>query len=391
MAACFNRPNVPPALSTKAVAVFCKQFVSRDFNPEKKLSSSLVQTRAFVLTSFLALANVPDEGPSLPIKEVRPILRRSWPTMWRWIRYFFFEFQSGVWTQSSSEAVKLISGILSVIASDRTIFRSAIKDDGLLEFLVKLWAMSSGPSFDEHTHIRALELFLNGFQVATSGLGQEWRSAASVRSTILKEAGGDADGLAVRIIAYLKPPATEDNFILVDKALQITLLLMCDAQQRSPTELAETFVKYDMVSHISRYLLLASSTARTDSQEGEISTRIIECSIPILASSLSSGNAPHAATAMLKHKFLRSVVNLLSLSPQVLDGKHKGLEYMFTMNIPSIPYPPLRCSSSHKSGERNPRGRASGKNSGCKLFERCMGELFADGPRADHFQCNLRA
>ncbi len=112
------------------------------------------------------------------------------------------------------------------------------------------------------------------------------------------------------------------------------LLLMCDAQQRSPTELAENFVKYDMVSHISRYLLLASSTARTDSQEGEISTRIIECSIPILASSLSSGNAPHAAMAMLKHKFLRSVVNLLSLSPQVLDGKHQGLEYMFTMNIP---------------------------------------------------------
>jgi len=160
LAACFNRPNVPPTLSTKAVAVFCKQFVSHDFNPEKKLSASLAQTREFALTSFLALAKVPDEEPSLPIEEVRPILRRSWPTMWRWIRYFF-ESQSGVgpgpgvWTQSASEAVKLISGILSVIASDKTVFWPAIKDDGLLEFLVKIWAMSSSPSFEEHSCPRA--------------------------------------------------------------------------------------------------------------------------------------------------------------------------------------------------------------------------------------------
>lgn len=117
----FLRPDVPPALATKAVAVFCKQFEFSDFNSEDILPSSLAQRRNFALASFLAFANVTDRGltGTLVLDEVQPIFRRSWPNIWKWIQYFFFEFKSGLgsrWPLSASDTVRHITGVLWLVA-----------------------------------------------------------------------------------------------------------------------------------------------------------------------------------------------------------------------------------------------------------------------------------
>ncbi len=277
---------------------------------------------------------------------------------------------------------------------DEELFESAIRNDGLFTFITRIWVMSDSASLKKHIHDRVISLFHSGF---VRMLGEHWSSADAARSIVRNESGGEADDLAKRIMAYLKHPAKPDDYILVSQILRITMSLTLkdlEKQPPTPTELMDNFIKNDMVTRVSRYLLLASSTppSQDDSRLEIFRTRVVEDSIPLLMSSLLSRNAPHSAMLMLKQRFLRSITNLLSASPQVLDidDDYQGaLIRVLTKGIPLfVSHSPVVLQAIKPVKEILADGAAVEKPRN-ELFERRVGRLLAISPRACNFQCYL--
>ncbi len=194
-------PKLPANYAADAVTTLCTVLDVPAFPPEQPLPASLTSTRPLVLEFLLGLAKIPvsvlldEQYPSLGV------LERNWPTICNWMQYFFHDFTTSQDTKSSSSmedqsptpVMTSISTIIyNIFSSDDEVFkRLTIKDDSLINLLVKVWFSPKVSPSDPLSVSQCYGLVHSSFTILDEHDPSWTRLAQVVRDLILREAQGD--------------------------------------------------------------------------------------------------------------------------------------------------------------------------------------------------------
>lgn len=268
-----------------------------------------------------------------------------------------FEFEAhsgpGPGSWSISEAVKIFADVLGVVASDEELYVTALRNDSLFAFVVKLWYLSTDTSVEKHLFDRTVSLF-DGIFAATAGGVSHWDLTEIALCVIAKQTGGNMDKFAKLIMGYLNTPIvpTLENLLRVARVLTIVIFLT-HKDVATPTEVIDIFLKYDLVERVCQHLLYASSTPYqlSDPSHKLAYIAIINPSTRILFAVALSRTSPRSVMHMLKHGFLHSIANLLSSSTlfQISGNNEENVKKYIIRRIFCSPHTSTGCPPCDKS------------------------------------------
>ncbi len=217
--------------------------------------------------------------PSSQLRTVQQIIKGNWPKILNWIRYFALEITTGKpgleAIGMNVDAARYIEALTRVIAAvfhcDDQLFNTAgvNSHDGLFNIIVKLWWISEKyPNIAPYVSRQAYALFYTGIsRIPRRGHDEPNPSTnAYIPEAVLQAIGGDAAGLATRVIGYLDDPPHNER-TLIAFSLLISLRLITDPNDESSEALTKfmiAFFKNDLVHQVTRVLksLLTESEGR---------------------------------------------------------------------------------------------------------------------------------
>lgn len=328
-----------------------------DFDPHQLLDSSLAERRKRAFFALEGLRAMIYKDPS-HFQSAQPTIRRSWPKILNWVRYFCFEATDAVLPSSSvskepdiASPLEVLTDLLAVLDRDNEALfnNSLINNEGFFEDVLKIWwntdkSADTAPSTSCMAFacvcdsINFLEI-LRKRKVSSVDFAPVKES--DIQATVLRVAKNDATGIAKRVIGYLTNPAHQEKekYIYAFRTLRLINLLIIDTEtpnnvSKFTTVFYQKQVGVHMMRHLDFILLDAKreSPVLTDWARDEA---ISKC-FGIVARSLMIPGALHWTSMLFNHGFFRCIANLVGSSHFLtLDGRDL-LTKAFTHLIPQL-------------------------------------------------------
>ncbi len=145
----------PTIYVAEAVTILCASLDVPAFPPEQPLPSSLMSTRETMLCSLIGLSRIPENAPLDQTSSWSRILERQWSAIWNWARYFYHEATATAapsWLSPRMRALwpyvlQIVPDMIAKVACGDGFKRLTIKDNELLNLLVKVWLKLDDKSY----------------------------------------------------------------------------------------------------------------------------------------------------------------------------------------------------------------------------------------------------
>ncbi|KLO10954.1 hypothetical protein SCHPADRAFT_942429 [Schizopora paradoxa] len=329
-----------PDLVTEATTMFCTHLEPSPLYPEKPLSSSLTQRRPRALNALASIGNIADAVVADPKAAVHSVIRRSWPDILNWMRYFYYEVTTATPKSDLEQTViVIIASVVMKVARNRPLFVRAVTKDDLLNLIIKDWLQTDDhPKYDAAHRYRVLAYAYEALAILDQ---KDENLTAQARDMILREADGHPGAMTKRLMQYLKNPAKASKECYQNVLFAVGMaayLAIEDRTRGTPSAFMDNFLRDDLVQLLTQLLVfLSEDVARPRDLQAfpeDSYSIIIPHSIRILGCCIRSRNGPHWVAVMMKNGFLRAIARIVAF-PQHLEICEGGiLDVMLDQDIP---------------------------------------------------------
>ncbi len=319
--------DVPEAIST-----LCAILDVPAFPPEQHLPSSLYSSRMQALYSLVGLAQIPESVLSDEHSPSHRILEQKWPMIFNWMQQFHFELITSQYPKSSDPSKDIWPPIIAtavptiisnVVNHDEVFKRLMIKDNDLLNLLVKIW-LTPDDFIPHHLlishHLKCCHLLHQGLTIMDIHDPSGMRSILDkIIQIFLHEVGGNARVVTKKLLRQLRNPKTAcgESLKLIHVTLGVIHYLIDERLEYETTsKLMDNLLKDDLVPHVAHLLSfvsedIAKSPERQVLSE-DASSKMVEFVLRLLLRSITSRNGPYWVTRLLNLEFLPAVARILS-------------------------------------------------------------------------------
>ncbi len=335
--------DIPLQFAEEAIFMVCACLDGPTFNPQQPLPSSQDERVKLALFALINITNIHEmvlrSARASGRLEVVPT--RSWPSIWRWLQYFFYNDNAFVSAKSPEDksftnSLELVSAVLAQIDSEQV--TKAMTDDGLFEMVVKVWLKtkddadhrkSSIPPRHESSHRtnNIVDQLFHGLAVLKKG-----DRAKEAHAIILREAAVSKvplDVISKRLMGLVRNPEKADRS-KSRKRINIGLMIIHCLAANDETKgisgpFMDEFLKDDIVAltvHLFTFVCCEDMVRPRkyerlpDHFPDDMYEGLILYCIQILWYSSRSQNGAHWACVMLNHGLLR-VIACVASNPQL--------------------------------------------------------------------------
>lgn len=285
-------------------------------------------------------------------KAAQPIIRRNWPKILNWIRYFCFEAtDAGVPSNELdvSRTIAVLTQVIATVSRDNlALFTEALGSDGIFfETLLRIWWKSdkradTAPSIPCMAFAQvctSINYMVSQRKLGASPGNIALSNISDITNTVLRAVDGDAPALAKRVIGYFTNPVHREKgaYEFAFRALSLIEMLVTD-EKNSLSKFTTTFFQQQLGLHALHHLnfiLLDANCGNPTLSETVRPLAAFAC-FGIMTRTLMVPGALHWATVLLKNGFLHCIANILGPPYFSRTSHRKLLNLVFLHMIPHL-------------------------------------------------------
>lgn len=354
----------------EAMTVFCAILNKPTLEPDGSLSPTQRTTHNISLVALAGISCVSESALEDSHSAASTTFIHGWQNIQNWMRYFCcFATATApniiVMHSSNSDSQEIgalhrhilftLSSLIATIGRHCTgLYRNAILNGGLLDLIVKVWLKTedgSPPNMPFLLDPSCNACWLSHFKDGLTAIERHELDKSEVkplmeeaRRMILREAAGDAELVAKRLLCMLKYPAraNKDRARLLGYPLAICRCLSFNITVRSctdQTEFMDAFLKSGLVALTTQLLLFVTEDLSQSCRDRVIAERdyenLILMSTFILHRCRHAVHGVHWTAVVLKSGFLHAIARLVRFPQYLPHDWIKDLRFMLGRTLPS--------------------------------------------------------